>query len=197
MTKYNMNDMLKKKESTQSTATDRNATTIKDIDTSMKEVGKKDLGFWGKREVAAHERAVKVAHAKGQIDVRENIAQELAIEAYKQQGQLIRMQMHDKYATQIGAIIANADYSEMTAIRHLESIFSQATDVMYNDRHSEMVRATERLERGIISDDDWDQEIERLKSHYQKRRDNFENTLQEQIAIIQGLRRDGSRKSFF
>ena len=190
-----MNDMLKTKETAQSTAS--NATTIKDIDTSMKEVGKKDLGFWGKREVAAHERAVKVANAKGQIDVRENIAQELSIEAFKQQGQLIRMQMHDKYATQIGAIIANADYSEMTAIRHLESIFSQATEVMFNDRYSEIVRATERNEQGIISDEDLDQEIERLKRHYQKRRDNFEHTLEEQIAIIQGLRRDGSRKSFF
>lgn len=195
MAKYNMNDMLKTKENAQSTGS--NATTIKDIDTSMKEVGKKDLGFWGKRQVAAHERAVKVQNAKGQIDVREGIAQELAIEAFKQQGQLIRMQMHDKYATQIGAIIANADISEMTAIRHLESIFSQATEVMLNDRYSEIVRTTERHEQGIISDEDLDQEIERLKRHYQKRRDNFEHTLEEQIAIIQGLRRDGSRKSFF
>jgi len=152
--------------------------TLSNIDDQLGcRVGRPDMGMIKNWKADRHSNQEQLDIFKKVTSEKNAQLSKLAVEALKNQAELIREQLRTDWNHQYAALSERAAVGEMTVIRKLESVFEVGRDLLYGDRANMMELIEKRYNEGLLSDDDFKHELGYIISRYDKLRDDFEKII--------------------
>lgn len=138
-----------------------------------------DLGCVGnylhKRHVRELNRSTMKKISAAQAEQVTNLAQE----ALKANVELMREEMRITWGHQYAALGERAAVSEMTSIRKFQAVLGAGRELLYGDRSEELERLESNYMSGLLTDADYEYELNHLFDRYRRLHEEFTQIVNE------------------
>jgi hypothetical protein len=132
-----------------------------------------DLGLLGNYQHKHHVRALKKGSMKKIATEQEALVVALSVDALKANVELIREEMRITWGHAYATLGERAAISEMTSTRKFEAVLGAGRELLYGDRGEALERLERNYESGLLTDADYEFELNHLFDRYRRLQEEF------------------------
>ena len=164
-----------------------------DIQASLSsQVGHLDLGLLGNLKATWHRRREQAQMQQTLTSVQVKHATQLMVEKVEGECDILRMAFRKDFSDRIAHLAEAASVSQITVLRKLKAIESEARRFTFHDLKAEMDALSQMLAQGVIDETDFQSEAAHQFARYEELKNQF-TRLMDGYAEVVGSAYQGGR----